>query len=149
MRNLILAFACLFITNIATAQFSPVKWSFSAEKVSEKEYDIVITADIAHGWSVYSQYLESDDGPVKTAFEFEKNENLQLIGKTEELGHKKESFDELFGMNLIKFSKKVKFTQRVKVADKKQPVSGVLTYMTCDETSCLPPTDVDFTVALP
>ena len=52
-------------------------------------------------------------------------------------------------MNLIKYSKKAEFTQRVKVKNSSEPISGFLTYMTCDETSCLPPKDVDFSISLP
>jgi len=149
MKYLILSLAFIFAGNILTAQETPVKWSFAAEKVSEQEFDIVITANIDEGWSVYSQYLESDEGPIKTSFEFETSGNLELIGQTAEAGNKKESYDELFGMNLIKYSKKAEFTQRVKVKNSSEPISGFLTYMTCDETSCLPPKDVDFSISLP
>lgn len=148
MKHLLFSLIFILTSNLLTAQETPVKWSFAAEKVSEQEYDLVITANIETGWSVYSQYLESDEGPIKTKFEFQPSGNLQLIGQTAESGHKKESYDELFGMNLIKYSKKAQFTQRVKVTNSSEPVSGFLTYMSCDDTSCLPPTDVDFSISL-
>lgn len=148
MKHFFLFLICSLSVNFLSAQQTPVKWSFSAEKVTEQEYNLVLTAKIESGWSVYSQYLESDDGPVKTAFEFQPSDNLEFIGQTAESGNKKESYDELFGMNLIKFSKQAQFTQRVKVTDPSEPVSGFLTYMCCDETSCLPPTDVDFIISL-
>jgi len=148
MRYLILtlAFACL--TSIAFAQLTPVKWSFEAEKVNDIEYDIIITANIENGWSVYSQYLESQNGPVPTSFQFYDGRDFRLVGKTDESGLKKESFDDLFGMTLVKYSKKAKFTQRIKVAGDADSVKGNLTYMTCDATSCLPPTNLDFDIAL-
>jgi len=149
MKYLFFSLAFILASNILTAQETPVKWSFAAEKVNEHEYDLVITANIDDGWSVYSQYLESDEGPIKTKFEFLPSGNLELIGQTAESGNKKESYDELFGMNLIKYSKKAEFTQRVKVKNSSEPISGFLTYMTCDETSCLPPKDVDFSISLP
>ncbi len=130
----------------ASAQLEPVKWSFDVEKVSDTEYDIIFTAKIDKGWSVYSPYLESDAGPIPTTFEFYNND-LQAVGKAREEGNRKEIFDELFGMNLIKFSGKARFTQRVKV-NESNTVSGHLTYMTCDDESCLPPEDVNFEIAL-
>lgn len=148
MKHLLISLIFILAGNLITAQETPVKWSFAAEKVSEQEYDVVITANIETGWYLYSQYLESDDGPIKTKFEFQPSGNFQLVGQTAESGNKKENYDELFGMNLIKYSKQAQFTQRVKVANSSQPVSGFLTYMTCDETSCLPPTDVDFSIPL-
>lgn len=141
-----LLFICLLAFFSASAQLEPVKWSFDVEKVSETEYDIIFTAKIDKGWSVYSPYLESNEGPIPTTFEFY-NDDLQAIGKAREEGNRKEVFDELFGMNLIKFSRKARFTQRVKV-DASNTVSGHLTYMTCDDESCLPPEDVNFEIAL-
>ena len=148
MKHLFFSLVFIFVGSLLIAQETPVKWSFTAEKVSEQEYDLVITANIETGWSIYSQYLESDEGPVRTEFEFKPSNNLQLIGKTEESGNKKESYDDLFGMNLIKYSKKAAFTQRVKVTNTSEPISGFVTYMSCDATSCLPPTDVDFSISL-
>ncbi len=148
MKHLFFFLTFILAGNLLTAQEIPVKWSFTAEKISDQEYDLVIIANIETGWSVYSQYLESDEGPIKTKIEFQPSGNLQLIGKTAESGHKKESYDELFGMNLIKFSKKAQFTQRIKVGNSSETISGLLTYMACDETSCLPPKDVDFNISL-
>ena len=136
----------LFFVTFGYAQLEPVKWTFDAEKVSETEYDIIFTARIDKGWSVYSPHLESNDGPIPTSFEFY-NADLEAIGKAKEEGNRKEMFDELFEMNLIKFSGKARFTQRVKVNDS-DIVSGHLTYMTCDDESCLPPADVNFEIAL-
>jgi len=143
-----LLFVLLFAFNAVYAQLEPVQWSFNAEKVNDQEYDIIFTAKIDKGWSVYSPYLESDEGPVPTTFEFYNNE-LTAVGKAKEEGNRKESFDEMFGMNLIKFSGNARFTQRirVKVSDD-NIVSGHLTYMTCDDESCLPPEDVNFEIDL-
>ncbi|MGY8920138.1 MAG: protein-disulfide reductase DsbD family protein, partial [Flavobacteriales bacterium] len=49
---------------------------------------------------------------------------------------------------LSKFYTKAKFIQKVKIKDKVSPVSGYLTFMTCDDTRCLPPTDIDFVFEL-
>lgn len=148
MRAIFFVFFSLLVVQSAFAQLDPVKWSFEAEKVNDVEYNIIITADIENGWSVYSQFLESQDGPIATSFEFYNDQDIRLIGKTDEAGHKKESYDDLFGMKLVKFSRKAKFTQRVKIAGAARSVQGQLTYMTCDESSCLPPANLAFDIAL-
>lgn len=145
MRITVLFFL-LFALNLGHAQLEPVRWSFDAEKVSDTEYDIIFTARIDKGWAVYSPHLESNDGPIPTSFEFYNND-LKAIGKAKEEGNRKETFDEMFGMNLIKFSGKARFTQRIKI-NESNTVSGHLTYMTCDDESCLPPADVNFEIAL-
>lgn len=138
-----------FLSGSLSAQiYSPVKWVTSHEQTADGEFDLIFTATIDDGWSIYSQYLESDDGPVRTSFEFEKQAGYSLVGKNLETGDKKEGFDELFGMNVIKFYKKAVFTQKVKVTDYSKPIVGYFEFMTCDATKCLPPDMVDFEFTL-
>jgi thiol:disulfide interchange protein DsbD len=47
-------------------------------------------------------------------------------------------------MIVSKFYTQAKFTQKVIVKDPQSSISGYLTFMTCDDTRCLPPTDIDF-----
>ena len=144
-----LIFATLFCVSLSsTAQIDPVEWSINAQKINDGEYDVVFTAKIDDGWSVYSQYLESDAGPIPTSIAFDEENGLQLIGKSTETGVKKEGFDQIFGMNLVKFSKMARITQRVKITGTPDSISGFLTFMTCDDQSCLPPKDVDFDISL-
>jgi thiol:disulfide interchange protein DsbD len=146
-----LSFLVLFFVSIAAtafAQLDPVKWSFEVQQINAQEYDLIITADIERGWSVYSQHLEAQSGPIPTSFSFDESSDIQLVGNTIESGNKKEAFDQTFGVKIVKFSNKARFTQRVKVAHNTDIVKGKLTYMTCDDTSCLPPSDIDFTIAL-
>ncbi len=135
--------------SVSSAQvFTPVKWDTGYKQISANEFDLIFTAKIDDGWSIYSQYLESDDGPVRTSFEWDNGDHYSLAGKNAESGNRKEGYDKVFDMNVIKFKKKAIFTQRVTVNDLSKPISGYLTYMTCDDSRCLPPTDVDFNFAL-
>ena len=45
---------------------------------------------------------------------------------------------------MSKFYTEAKFTQNVIIKDPQSSISGYLTFMTCDDTRCLPPTDIDF-----
>jgi thiol:disulfide interchange protein DsbD len=146
-KILSLTYSLLFFSALF-AQNNPVKWSYEAVKTGAGEYDLVFTAHAQTGWYVYSQYLESDEGPIATSFSFEKNGAVEFVGKTKEEGHKHEGFDDLFGMNIVKFSGVTKFTQRIK-AKTGTTVAGFLTFMTCDNERCLPPVDVDFKFLLP
>lgn len=140
------AFA-IFAAFTATAQQSPVKWSYEAKKVADNVYDLVFTANISDGWYVYSQYLESDDGPVRTTISYDENAAVKMEGKNIEDGHKYEGYDDLFGMNIIKFKGNTTFTQRVKIT-KPTTLSGHLEFMTCDNERCLPPSEVPFRLDL-
>jgi thiol:disulfide interchange protein DsbD len=138
---------CTVISLFAQRENDKVHWSFEAQKLSAGEYDLIFTADVAPTWCIYSQYLTSDDGPVRTSFAFDSNTAVESVGKIEEKGSKKQLFDAMFNMNVIKLFGKVQFVQRVKVKNI-TTLKGAVTFMSCDDNSCLPPSDVSFNVAL-
>ena len=136
--------------SILTGQIlKPVKWEFRTESLAPGEFNLIFEAKMQKGWTVYSQFTD-DSGPVPTEIVFEQKENIELIGKGAESGHRKEGFDKLFEVNVIKFIHDQPFTitQKVKLTGEGGVVSGYLTYMTCDDERCLPPTDVDFNFSL-
>lgn len=136
----------LMFAFVSSAQIlTPVKWEFASESLGNNEYNLIFTAKIDDGWTVYSQFTE-DDGPVPTELIFENLNGAELLGKATEQGHKKEGMDKLFEVNVIKFLDDEDFviTQKVKASDNSKPISGYLTFMTCDNSRCLPPEDIDF-----
>lgn len=145
----ILIFALLsFSATFTQGQPKPVKWSFQAEKAGERTYELNFSADVQPGWYVYSQFI-GDDGPIPTSFTFADGQPIELVGQATEEGKRKEGFDELFGMNIVSFSGKVRFVQRIRLTGSTETVTGFLTFMTCDGERCLPPEDVDFEIFLP
>ena len=149
MKRLIVCGAFCLLSFLSFSQMlTPVTWDFSVEKNGQNEFTLLFTADVNPGWVIYSQYLESDDGPIPTQFTYEQSAGIQLIGANEEVGHLKTEYDDLFQMNLKKLSGKVIFKQKVK-GKSGTKLNGYLTYMTCDSERCLPPVDVDFDLTLP
>ena len=148
MRILFAALIVFLFSNVASAQLEPVTWTFEANKVTDTEYDIVFKADIERGWSVYSQFNDPEKGPVPTSFEYETTD-VKVVGKAKEAGMKKEEMDENFGISVVKFSNRAMFTQRVKIEGDSTSLKGKLVYMTCDESSCLPPTCLLYTSPSP
>ncbi len=130
------------------SQQQVVSWQFSVELISGQEYRLRAEAQVDPGWFIYSQHLE-EGGPVPTAFTFETQQGVELIGETEETGDKKEGYDDIFGMKVIKYSKQVTFTQKVKLKARRGKVAGFVTFMTCDDERCLPPRDVPFELSIP
>ena len=131
-----------FTVTVKAQIFTPVKWQTSVEKVSESEFDLVVTATIDEGWHLYSQSIP-DDGPIPTTFSFAAVEGkYQLIGNTtEDKGH--EEFDNVFEMNIKYFEDKATFKQRINIlTNDKLDITETVEFMVCDDTSCLPPTEV-------
>lgn len=144
LRFLIVLFCSLFSFSSSAQILKPVKWSFSVEDLGNNEYNLVSTATIEHGWWVYSQFLK-DGGPIPTSFHFDKNAQVDFIGKVSETGdHIKELNEPLFdNMFLKKFGDRAVFKQKVKVKGPTN-VKGYLEFMTCDDQQCLPPDNIDF-----
>jgi len=136
--------------------YDPVEWSFSSQNVSENTYELTFIADIEPGWAIYSNDIYNNDidcdveiCPLPVSFEFDKNNGLEryfnLLGAIVEVDENKSvSQDPIFLMEVTKFTKKATFKQIIELEAENVNVSGYLTFMVCDDTKCLPPTDVDF-----
>jgi len=151
LLNFVLAISLLSFSAVALNGqiLTPVSWEFSAEATDqENEYVLTFSAEIDEGWVIYSQYLESEDGPIATEFNYE-SEGHQLVGKSEEIGTMKTEYDGIFDMELKKLSGKVDFKQKINTDGTVKAVSGYLVFMCCDKERCLPPTDVEFSIDLP
>ena len=148
MKKITILFcAVVFAMNVNAQRPNPVKWTFTAVKKSDKQYEVVASATIDAPWHMYSQFVSG--GPIPTHFTFSKNPLIQLAGKTKENGKLQKMFDKNFNTELAFFSDKVDFVQTVnlKVASKTNLV-GVVEYSVCNDDRCLPSAKVAFEVAL-
>ncbi len=125
---------------------------FSQEKVTwsnvynAKTKNIEMTASIAEGWHLYSQFISNEIGPIPTSFTFTENEFVSIAGKVSEPKAIQE-YDENFEATLDFFKNEVMFTQKA-VAKQTTVEEIIITYMVCNETMCLPPIDQKFTVEI-
>ncbi|MDB5144409.1 MAG: sugar transporter [Mucilaginibacter sp.] len=148
MKKVLLLMIVLIMSAGAYAQIeAPVKWSYAAKRLPNNEAVILLRATIQDGWHIYSLNV-GDGGPIKTSFKFAPSKEYALVGKTAEPTPIKK-YEDAFKMNVTYFEKTVTFQQKIKLKSAKATsVKGQLEYMTCNDKKCLPPEDVDFTVAL-
>jgi thiol:disulfide interchange protein DsbD len=148
MKRAFLLVPVLFVMIGAYAQ-SPVKWSFSATKVSTGVYDIHMTAAIQPGWHIYAQEQPSDAIALPTAIQITKNPLIVKQGDIKEVGHKEQFKDADLGITAFQYEEKVDFIQKVKLKIKgKTNLSGNVTYQACTNEKCLPPATTNFSVNL-
>ncbi len=145
-----IAFFILFIFSSFFTQAQivvPIKWEFKTKVTGTNTAELQFVATIDRGWHLYSQHLP-EGGPMPTEFKFEKLNGVQLIGTTTEpAAH--EVFDEMFQMKVKYFDNSVTFVQKIKLtSDKPVQVSGVLSYQTCNDESCIPG-DSEFSFNVP
>ena len=151
----LLGIVLLFFCFAAQAQFpdpnakifDPVNWSYSSEKINDKEFDLLITAKIEKGWHLYSQFIE-EGGPIPTSFKFNPSAAYRLIGKITESPKPITAFDKNFNMEIAWHKNQVVFKQRISLNKPITAITGVLEFMVCDDQRCLPPAEVEFEIPL-
>ncbi|KJD34883.1 thiol:disulfide interchange protein DsbD [Tamlana sedimentorum] len=143
MKRILLAVTVLIFSSTLFAQvLEPVKWSTSVEKISDQEYVLVSKATIESGWHLYSQNVP-ENGPIPTSFIYDDGAGaIQIIGNTsEEEGHTVD--DPVFEMKIKFFENTATFKQKIEVKETVETIEGFVEFMVCDDTRCLPPTEVD------
>ena len=144
MLTLVLCFAVL----VGLGQSNPAQWTWSARKVDDKTYELHMSVKVASPWHIYSQQTP-EGGPLPTKINFTKNPLVELSGPVKEEGKLKEKYEEVFDIQVKYFDGQVDFVQVVKLNKKaKTSVSGSVEYMVCNDTQCLPPVTIPFTIAL-
>ena len=148
MKKFFTLFLGLFVFVFAvSAQADPVTWNFSAKKISDKVYDVYMTANLKPGWHIYSQTQAKDAIAQPTEFGFTKNPLMTLSGKVKEVGKMEKFYDKVLNATANQYSKNVSFVQRITLkANVKTTLAGMVEYQTCDDKKCLPPKKVPFKI---
>ncbi len=148
MKHLFAILSVLFITHLAVAQSNKqVKWSYTTKKISETVYEIHMTATINGDWHLYSQ--DGGEGPFSTTFTFTKNPLVNLDGKVKEVGKLKKTYEEAFKSDVRFYEKTVNFIQTIKLrGNVKTNVTGKVEFMVCNNSQCLPPSEVEFSLSI-
>lgn len=149
MKRIVLSIAVLLfaVTSAFSQIHNPVKWEVASKKVSATEAVVYVKAIIQNGWHIYGMGVP-ENGPQPTAFTFAKSNDYTLVGKTAEQ-KPKSKYEDVFKMDVPYHNNQVVFQQKVKLNSKKQTkVSGVVEFMACDKTQCLPPDEYSFVVTI-
>jgi len=142
MKHRLLFFTCLLTWCFNAQVLDPIKWTTSVEKISDTEYNLIATANIDAGWHLYSQTVP-EGGPIATTFTYDNSEETFTLNDNtvEEEGHTIQ--DPVFEMEIKFFERQAKFIQNVTVSKETATISGFVEFMVCDDTRCLPPTEID------
>ncbi len=147
LRRIFLLIA-VFSLSAASAQIlDPVDWQLTKQKVSETDYELLMTATMDPGWYIYGTDL-APGGPIPTAITFNEDAGFELIEglKYPDADVK---YDPNFEMDIPMYGGRVTFSQRVRVLSAGPvKVTGELQFMSCDDQRCLPPDYIDFSFEL-
>ena len=139
----ILVFLYLISNNWSNAQ-NHVSWEFSYDKLSSS---ILVKGIIDEGWHLYSQKTPANSGPIPVTINITKKKGLILIGKFQEKLEPHEIFDVNFDSKVYLFELSYLAYQKIKIKNTNQ-IIGNVQYMVCNDTQCLPPIEVPFTLII-
>ncbi len=143
-----LALAAAFVVSPALAQPEQVvTWKTTAAHVDGDVFRVTFEANIEQGWHIYD-LGPYDNGIIPTAFEFVDNTNAELVGTVKEVKPTVKKFDEVWGVDVGYISGKHSFTQDVRVKGNKAALAGVIVWQSCNDETCLPPGELEFSVEL-
>lgn len=135
MKKIVVLFV-LFASLLANAQqgiIEPVSWGSKVQKISDTEYDIILTGSIDKEWHVFSQFT-NEDGSLPSVLTFQNSEgNFELVGTAKESETVK-AYNDIFEVEETYFLNKAQFTQRIRLLSENiKQVNVHLEYQVCKE----------------
>ncbi len=152
MKRLFASLALVLSGSLAIGQIvDPVQWKFTGKLLSETEAEITASATIEDKWHVYALKVSADpnaSGPIPTSLRLDASARYTPVGKVTE-GKYITHHDPNFDMDLNYFEQSATFKQKIKFnGPLPLEVKGVLEYMACDDSKCIFPAPMPFTVVL-
>ena len=132
------------IMTVAMAQMvNPVKWDITT-KQEGNTLIITYSAKIDNGWHLYNMNVP-EGGPVKTSLTFETLKGAKLQGPSHFVSGKPiTKYDDAFGMELTYYEGAAALQQKIRLTGGDYTIEGYLTYMSCCDGMCTPPTNEEF-----
>lgn len=139
----ILTLLCCLATMVRAQMVNPVKWTHTTKQEGNT---LVITfkATIEEHWHLYNMSVP-EGGPEKTALTFEKLEGAKVQGPARFVqGKPITTYDDAFGMDLTYYEGSAAIQQKLTLTGGDYAVEGYVSYMSCCDGMCTPPTNYDF-----
>ena len=134
--------SCLCSALCAQGFMQPVTVTSSLDVSESGEAVISFEADIADGWHLYS--TEAMSGPTQASITLETLRGARLKGPLRPAFAPQEQYEEMFQSNVFFFERRAVFLQTVEFTGGPYELTGYLTYGACNNVSCTPPTDEEF-----
>jgi thiol:disulfide interchange protein DsbD len=143
----VLVFSFLLTGTCLFCQTFPVGFEYTAEKKSGVLYDLHIKAKMENGWHIYAQKQPKGASVTPTTVAFAKSPMVVLVDDLKEIGKKEVLREKNFTAFL--YSNAVDFVQTIQLRGKvRTNISGSITVLVCDDTHCLPPRKIPFTIPI-
>ncbi len=145
MRKYLFLLVSLFSLSNLSAQ---VTWGEPrAVALGGDEYRVELTARLDEGWHMYD-LVQREGGANATTFSFSESKDYQRRGGVRTAEPAIVKYDEIFAMDIGYYKDSVTFAQDIRLQRGGAMVEFVVEWMLCNDTSCLPPTEQEFSIAV-
>lgn len=143
-RASVFLISALLLCFMAQAQIlNPVKWTKSIKMIDETNGEITFTAKISSGWHMYS-FDSPSDGPEPLSVKWTTTQGVKLVGSLKPNKSPQTIDDKTFEMKLRQWEGSVTLTQKFTTTAPKYKISGQITFMSCNDQTCTPPSHESF-----
>jgi len=116
---------------------------------SPTEGVVTVKAIVSNGWHLYSTSLP-ENGPRPTVLNFSASTGVKYLDDFKPSAKPVSKNDKMFGTTLSWWESNVSFTRRFKVTNaSKAVIQGSITFMGCNNVTCLPPKTESVKVVVP
>jgi thiol:disulfide interchange protein len=146
VSSILLIIAIAFGSNAQNA--NPVKWNYTVVK-TDNGTELQIHAAIEKGWHIFTAKPGGDDLAIPTEIKVEFVDgkgvkNVVIVGDRQ--ANQKPTKKNIEGMGIVNYFENDLVYKTNYNAFEAQQILIHITYQTCNDQMCLPPTDVDFTI---
>lgn len=146
MKRKVFTLLLALVSIIVSSQIiEPVKWEVSHEMKGDNLVEVTFIAHMDTGWHLYSQFLDNS-GPLPTTFNYEKLDKAILKGETVSQSKVITEYDPNFETELSWYVHKAIFKQLIEVESEDFSISGNISYMACNDESCINPSPYEFSI---
>lgn len=136
--------AIIIVTLSAFSQIAtPVKWNIQLDTINDSHAQLTLHATIQDGWHLYATKLP-DVGITATNVQYSSLKGVELVGEITSNATPTTQYDSNFQADLSWYSDDVTLTQRLKINSEDYTIAGEITFMSCNDNACTPPTKESF-----
>lgn len=126
------------LAGISLSAQQPIRWRTIITATGTNQGTITFRALVADGWHLYGLKLP-ENGPKPTTFNLAGSKDIEFTGEIAPARKPISVDDPMFGMTLSWWDSNIDFSIPFKVTGPEPTLDCVIGFMTCDGTTCRPP----------
>ena len=140
MKKISLLLMLVVMATVSVCAQTAIRWQASVAMKNKSEGVLTVKAVVAPGWHLYGTAMPKE-GPNSTKLDFSGSTGVEFTGAFTPSVKPVTRHDDMFGITLSWWDRSVTFTRPFKLKGKKgdAAIVGKITFMGCNDKTCLPP----------